>query len=65
VISKWHRMWWTVKISFTDGSRPDRTQEEVPPRGRTSRSGTTELRAKKFFPELYELYEKAKRQREG
>jgi hypothetical protein len=24
-----------------------------------------ELRAKKFFPELYELYQKAKRQRDG
>jgi len=24
-----------------------------------------EIRARKFFPELYELYEKAKRQREG
>jgi hypothetical protein len=37
----------------------------VPLWRRSSRRGTTELRAKKFFPELYELYEKAKRQREG
>ena len=58
-------MWWTVKISFTDGPRPDRTQKEVLPRGRTSPGGTAELRAKKFFPELYDLYEKAKRQHEA
>ena len=58
-------MWWPVNIPFTDGPRPDNSQEEVPLQGRTCRRGTTELRAKKFFPELYELYEKAKKQREG
>ena len=28
-------------------------------------AGQAEARAKKFFPELYDLYEKARQQREG
>jgi hypothetical protein len=65
MFSEWHKGWWMVNISFTNGPRSDRNQREVPPRGRRSRSGTVELRAKKFFPERYELYEKAKRRREA
>jgi hypothetical protein len=32
MVSKWHKMLGGVKISFTDGPRPDRTQKEEPPR---------------------------------